>query len=234
MTKPFRTQVEEVIQRLHPDARQQGQQDVAAIYQSGATTLAQWLAVLRDPAAALPLRRKICWMLGRIGNRRAYAALLSALADPAPSLRSEAAHALGMLADPRALPALIERLHQDPEADVRLMAAYGLGLLGDPNAVAPLIATLEKQEETAKVRGMAAETLGGLYQPTAVAPLIAALQDAAAEVRYWAAFALGELGDERAIPPLEALAARDTTVLPQWGSIRQEALAALEAIRRAK
>ena len=47
---------------------------------------------------------------------------------------------------------------------------------------------------------MAAEALADLRDGRAVAPLLAALEDPAAEVRYWAAFALGELGDPQALP----------------------------------
>jgi len=48
-------------------------------------------------------------------------------------------------------------------------------------------------------------SLGDIGEP-AFNPLIAALQDEDANVRKWAAFALGEIGDPRAVEPLiEAL-----------------------------
>jgi len=46
-----------------------------------------------------------------------------------------------------------------------------------------------------------AEALAHSFDVRAVGPLIKALLDTSAEVRFWAAFALGELGDESALVP---------------------------------
>ena len=60
--------------------------------------------------------------------------------------------------------------------------------------------------------------------------LIGTLQDASSEVRFWSAFALGQLGDARAIPALEQLAMRDKTAVANWGTVREEALDAITQI----
>jgi HEAT repeat protein len=71
----------------------------------------------------------------------------------------------------------------------------------------------------AVVRGHAAEALALLQNKEAVPALIRCLEDKAPEVRFWCAYALGELGDRRALHALEQLAATDDTTLPGWGSI---------------
>jgi HEAT repeat protein len=83
----------------------------------------------------------------------------------------------------------------------------------------------------------AAEALQCSHEPRAIGPLIEALRDASAEVRFWAAFALGELGGlgtpgvSEAVPELERLAATDQEVVPGWWSVSKEAADALDRLR---
>ena len=49
-------------------------------------------------------------------------------------------------------------------------------------------------------------------------------------MRYWAVFALGQLGDERAVPLLTRIAKEDRATVEGWGSVADEAQAALEEI----
>jgi HEAT repeat protein len=58
-----------------------------------------------------------------------------------------------------------------------------------------------------------------------------ALNSPEVEVRFWAIFALGLLRAREAIAPLAALVEEDSAALPEWGSIREEAASALDAIR---
>jgi HEAT repeat protein len=231
MTHGFADRASMIIRRLHPDGRDRGQSDLDAIWESGADTYRKWLDALQGEATDLSLRLKICWMLGRLGDKRSLPVLLKALDDPAPQLRKEAALALGTLTDERAVPALIDRLHHDPDVHVRAMAAHGLGLAGDARAVKPLLTVLQDKDEHSTVRAMAAETLAALQASEAVSPLVSALRDDAIEVRFWAAFALGELGGPDVIPHLAELAERDPGILTGWWSVRQEALGAVEQIR---
>jgi hypothetical protein len=50
-------------------------------------------------------------------------------------------------------------------------------------------------------------------------------------VRFWAAYALGQLRERRAIAELSRLADSDHTVLSNWWSVRREALDAIMLIR---
>ena len=50
------------------------------------------------------------------------------------NLRRDGALALGRIGDPRAVPALMERLKADSDREVRIAAAWALGEIGDPRA----------------------------------------------------------------------------------------------------
>jgi HEAT repeat protein len=188
------------------------------------------MAVLNDRAAGED-RARACWLLARMGDERALGPLVAALHDPDPSLRAEAARALGALDSPRAVPELVSALQTDADPDTRMAAAHSLGLLGDHRAVDPLLAKLADRSEDPCVREFAAEALTGPGERRAVRALIAALGDPSVEVRFWAAFALGELGDPAALSALERLAQTDDVALPGWRSVKDEAAAAIESIR---
>jgi HEAT repeat protein len=127
------------------------------------------------------------------------------------------------LGSPQAVPALIAALQMEADTDTRAAAAYALGLLGDPRATDPLLAKLADTSEDPEVRGSAAEAFTWHGERQAVPALIAALSDPSAVVRFWAAFALGELGelgDPGALGELERLARNDTETVPGWGPVR--------------
>jgi HEAT repeat protein len=97
-------------------------------------------------------------------------------------------------------------------------------------AVGAWISVLGACGEAADVRGMAAQQLAALGSRGAVASLMTALGDPAAEVRFWAAFALGELGSADIVSELAHLAATDDAVVPGCWSVRQEAAEAIVRI----
>jgi len=66
------------------------------------------------------------WALGEIGSRRAVAALRSALNDPDPQVRREAALALGKLKATEVRLELAERLKTDRSDQVRVAAQMAL------------------------------------------------------------------------------------------------------------
>ena len=119
-------------------------------------------------------------------------------------------------------------------AEARKRAAWALGFLNDDHATPALIRTLGDRHEETDVRAFAAEALGHMAPETrhdeALAALLYALTDRAPEIRFWAAFALGNLGDERAIPSLQRLADSDSESVTGWWSIRKEALDSIEQI----
>lgn len=169
---------------------------------------------------------------------KSVAQLLTALQSTDEIARVEAAKALGGLrtqpALDQAIPALCILLRESRDSETRWAAAYALTWTGDKRAIMPLLGALRDQREEPRVRGQAAEGLGealvGGSDDAALDVLLDSLRSPAPEVRFWSAFALGKIGDRRAIPELERLAAHDHAVVPGWWSVSKEATAAIAAI----
>lgn len=147
-----------------------------------------------------------------------------------PDIRWKAAFALVSIGDSRVVESLIEGLH-DEDPDTRLLAAYALGEIGDARAAKPLIEVFCQDEATGVIQNVRLalqkifwlpeggvekacyfiaiqqwDKLPELGKP-AVLPLIQALKDRDYDTIKRAAEALGEIGDRRAVAPLnEALA----------------------------
>jgi HEAT repeat protein len=156
----------------------------------------------------------------------AVPALVLALDDPRPYVRSRAATGLGEFRDEArsAQKALMRVATSDPEPWVRLDAVRGLGRIGpDPAAVVPLLADLLRHGPDERLAAL--EALGeiGPAAAAAVPTMIEALADEDVLVRRGSAEALRGLGTA-ALPALPALvqAARDPD---EW--TRSLALAAL-------
>lgn len=101
---------------------------------------------------------------------------------------------------PAALPVLVSSLG-DKNSQVQEIAINALGAIKDSRAINPLIATLK--DANAQVERLAAMALVTIGTP-AVEALIAALSDPDIHIRYWAASALGNIKDARAVSPLIA------------------------------
>lgn len=230
MTHDFEEAIQRVLDRFPPANRDRVRQDLDSLRDLGVASWQDLVAVLTDPSAG-ENRATACWLIGRMGDARAFDHLAHALRDPEPHLRTEAARSLGALGSPRAIPALLAALQTDADPDTRMGAAHSLGVLGDHRAVDPLLEKLADRNEDPRVRGVVAEALIWTRERRAVPPLIAALDDPSVEVRFWAAFALGEFGDPAALGALERLAETDDATLPGWRSVKDEAAAAIESIR---
>jgi HEAT repeat protein len=179
-------------------------------------------------------RARAADLLGAAGYEAALPELTRLLRDRDPDVRAAAARALGKLAVPSAVPALLGSLdarravpagvvtmailHIGPEAaapladglsldhsgTARAISAELLGRLGGFQAAGRLIEALGSDPEE-RVRAAAARALGRIGVPRSVPPLEAALmQDASASVKQAAAWALGELGGTRGFAGLTA------------------------------
>ena len=102
-------------------------------------------------------------------------------------------------------------------------------------AVEPLIKALLDSDEPGIFRSRVADTLAMIGSLKAIEPLIEILNDSNAEVRWNAVKALAEIGDERAIAPLEQLAAIDAgsfSITPMLHvNVRDDARQALKQIK---
>jgi HEAT repeat protein len=211
------------------DLQDAGLQRLVAI---GVRNLRDLARLAQDDTAELDDRCAVCWFLGRLGRPEVLPALCRILKDGPTRLRLETCYSLLELHDTRAVTCLRGALSNDADREVREAAAYALGWLHDRRAVPTLLRALEDRAEDASVRGMAAEQLGRFEDPGAVAGLRRGLKDDQAEVRFWAAYALGEYGPPDAIADLEALAAWDAAEIPGQGTVRNEALEAIDSIRQ--
>lgn len=226
----FLSKLQSIVDRSGPEARANVQKMVDSIARAGGTSFRALLALAIDSRVSSDTRYGTIWVLGQLGNRRAVPALISALKDKSPILRAEAARQLGLIQGKRAIVPLAEVLCTDVDAEVREAASYALGYLQDPRSFNALLEALRDVNQSPLVRGMAAEQLASFSRFPAIPSLIVALHDPSAEVRFWAAYALGALGASEALPDLERLAATDTESVPGWWSVAKEARDAIENI----
>lgn len=226
----FESAVQRVIDAIAEGFRDRTVADVAALRRAGRLSWDGLIAAVADAGAGED-RQRAAWLLGRLGRPDALEPLVRALDDLHAGLRGEAARALGSLAHPAAVGPLAHVLRADRDPTVRTAAASALGLIGDPATIDPLLAALDDVAEDPMVRGQAAESLTGPRDRRAIPSLIAGLADRSPEVRYWCAFAVGELGAAEALPALAHLAATDREVAGAHGSVADEARAAIALIR---
>jgi len=113
---------------------------------------------------------------------------VNSLASRNVDARLHAAERLGEAKDPRAIPALVERLG-DEDARMRAAAAAALGAIGDARAVEPLV-QLVLHEPVAAVRQEASDALRQIGGPTACQALASALDAEEEAVRQMAAAVL--------------------------------------------
>jgi HEAT repeat protein len=180
------------------------------------------VAILEDNASSPKARGAACWLLAQAQYRRASTALWKAFSGKDRDLVWESAKALSILKTKSIVPELISSL-KSPSIDHRSAAAYALGMMREPRAVPHLEAMVADRKESATVRGHAAEALAYLKKQRSFPVLLSALDDPEPEVRRWAAFALGELGDKRALPELKRVALLDKSKARNGSSVRVEA-----------
>ena len=150
------------------------------------------------------------------GERQALADLLTQTGVPT-AIRRAAAKALSEIASLEQVPAFTNALLIEPDRGIRLSVIRGLGRLADDNALSVLVTALKDKE--AVVRLEAAHALSRYNSQAAFDSLLTALQQNGNErnrfMRQYAAEALGQLGDRRAVPNLiEALRDESELVRP--------------------
>lgn len=193
------------------------------------------IAALGDGEASV--RRAVARSLGEQRNPAAVSPLLKALSDPDTNVRFYAAHALGEIKDKAAGKGLLAAL-RDPAYGVREEAAWALRELHDPSIGKDLLAELAREDtdvphvswlirqavgdaaipdlavllkdERPAIRLRALNLLVDLKSRQAVPAIIEALADTDRGLRLLAVRTLVGLRDDRAIQPLQALAARET------------------------
>jgi HEAT repeat protein len=127
---------------------------------------------------------------------------------------------------------LISLLEHAKGPESRAAAAYVLGFGRYASARTALEQVLDKTNEEASVRGHAAEALAYIQSKESVDVLLKYLEDKNSGVKYWCTFALGQIGDARAVPALEKLAELVGGELYEKLSLRAEALDAIAEIKQ--
>ena len=117
------------------------------------------------------------------------------------TVQSEALLYFGEAKERNVVPLIIELLKPDNAKEVRLKAVEALGKIDDSRAVEPLIGVLADSDKD--IRKAVVEALGKVKDPEAVDPLISVLNDE--DVQLAAIWALGNIGDKRAVPVLTGL-----------------------------
>lgn len=147
---------------------------------------------------------QIIRLLAVMGDQRAIASILPFVHSPHWQLRAAAARALGLLGAATAEPSLAVALHHDRNKRVRLEAAFALGNLHTGPAYKELASALT--DPSAAVAMTAAVALAQATEPHAAAALSRLVRADAGgthrEAAYYAAYALGEQGDQSSEPVL--------------------------------
>jgi aminopeptidase N len=170
---------------------------------------------VRHPKA----RRGVVRGLSEFRDEAAAEALLPVLErDESYYLEAEAAKSLGKTRSPRAFEALERALEKESHNEViRYMAFEGLGELRDERAV-PLCIEWTRYGRPPRARQGAVLALGKLGEhlgATSAAGqrifdrLVELLEDPWLQVRLQAVVSLQDMGEAKAVPHLEALAARE-------------------------
>jgi HEAT repeat protein len=154
-------------------------------------------AALRSGSPAI--RRDVAQILGQIKDPDAIEPLAAALQDPDREIRGACVMALAEIDDPRTVEPLILALG-DKDPLIRHDAILGLGRKRDPRASDALISVLKRGDSNQ--RRDAALAFGKSKEPAGVDALIGALDDPNSDTCIFAVWALGEIGDTRAMQPL--------------------------------
>ena len=170
----------------------------------------------QEPAADADARRRIgtltqtlAWDVrikalvaaGRLGDPGVLEAVKPLASHAEIGMREAAVFTLGRTGDRRAVPVLVDALG-DRRESVQALACLGLGQIDDPRAVAAMIQALGERRRHDLARAGCAYGLGLQRAASGVPALVAALGDGNGEAQRLAAWALGAIGDGRALAPL--------------------------------
>jgi HEAT repeat protein len=193
-------------------ARVQDEQERDVVKLAGLDALGH----IGDPRALSPLihvlyheesadvRAGAAQALAHFSDEQAMTSLLRALhTDRKILVQVSAIRALGHIRHERVVTALLDVLRSPPHSTRQTAAVQALGQLGSPRATTPLLALL-RQTRSRTMRHETTKALGLIGDPQAAQPLIAVMQEADNDLllKGIAITALGQIHDQRAVPPL--------------------------------
>jgi len=158
--------------------------------------------------------------------------VISRIGGPSSVFANQAAHEIFLDADPVLVPDLISVLKRGRRVFNRVEAAYALGILEGEKRTVALERTLSDKNENVTVRSFAAESLVLGHRSQTHSVLLRNLKDPSKEVRFWCAFALGQIGEKKALPALQWLAENDHRIVKGWWAVSKEARDAIRTIQK--
>lgn len=129
---------------------------------------------------------------------------------------------------------LIQTLRNGRRPFNRAAAAYAMQVVSTLQTIRALEGAVRNKREHPRVRGEAAEALAHCHRRKSHDVLLAGLRDPSKDVRFWCAFALGEMAEKRAVPALKRLVATDSRIVKGFRSVAKEADDAIENIQTEK
>ncbi|NUN15470.1 MAG: HEAT repeat domain-containing protein [Myxococcales bacterium] len=161
---------------------------------------------------------------GWLQETTAIEPLKELLTSPQGAIQREAAWALGLIGDPKAIDALAEILGGQNRLELTEAVYQALGGFNDEKAVQVLAEALPKV--TPDLRATIVSSLGRTRHPAAVKPLSDVLRDPGELVRVEAVNALASVGGDDAIAALEQAATTDSSE-----TVKKQALDAVKDLK---
>lgn len=209
-----------LIQRLCVAETLQNRKALAnALTKTGEAGTPALVAMLRDERWYVV--RNMVTILGEITSAEAVKALQSTAKHPEAKVRKEVVKSLLKIA-PRAGEAILITMLDDVDRDVVRQVIFSLGMLRSRIAVKPLLEIVTAADAFLKevdLKKQSVAALGRIGDHEATGPLMDILVTRGwlaprrwTELKVAAATALGQMGDESALPLLQRLAKHDTPV----------------------
>ena len=138
---------------------------------------------------------------GRLGDASVLGDVMPLMDHSEVAMREAATFTLGRSGDRRAVPALLKAI-DDRRGSVQTLACFALGQIDDARATPTLIKTLSDPRRDDATRAACAYALGARKSAAGTSALLGALADNRGEAQRLAAWALGQIGDGKALGPL--------------------------------
>jgi tetratricopeptide (TPR) repeat protein/HEAT repeat protein len=138
---------------------------------------------------------------GRLGDPAVLADVLPLMDQKEIAMREAATFALGRSGDRRAVAPLVKAL-DDNRPSVQVLACFGLAQIDDPRVGPALIHTLSDARKHDGVRAACGYALGVRRIAAGIPALLGTLADNRGEAQRLSAWALGQIGEPRALGPL--------------------------------
>lgn len=239
MDNDFIAKIQAIPEDFDGTHRTRAESEIDALCKVGVSSYDDLLSLLELPNSEQ--HETACWVFGILGKRSDAFALVKLLQGDNEPVWLEAAKALGALRSKRSIKPLIELTTSTLEVERKKAALYALIWINDMSISELLIEILKNLDEDPHIRGIAAEGLSYLFccgadkrkreYKQAFTALTLVLEDSSSVVRFWAAFALGNIRDKKALPELEKLVESDNAMYPGWWTVQEEASDAITRIK---